>query len=130
MTAERSKLPPGEAGHRAELAAAAYLKHRGYRIITSNYRTTRGEIDIICRDGNCLVFVEVKSAERSGGWFPGERIDARKRERLRLAGLDYISSHEVPAGGIRFDAIIMTGKVQDEWSIEHIPDAFRFNDDP
>lgn len=116
------------AGRMAEAAAAAHLKRKGFRVLETNWRTRRGEIDIVCRDGDRLVFVEVKSAGSKGGWFPGERIDRRKRERLRLAALDYISRREIPAGGIRFDALIMTRTPRGEWGIEHIRDAFRFDE--
>ncbi|MDP8238284.1 MAG: YraN family protein [Candidatus Hatepunaea meridiana] len=120
-----NKSTPHKLGSDAELAAAAYLKQKGLRILEKNYRIRQGEIDIIAQDKDQLVFVEVKSSSNSNGWYPGERIDSRKRKHIQITASQYISEHEIPAGGIRFDAILMTTTVYKEWKIEHIVDAFR-----
>ena len=57
---------PRRLGSDAEDAAASYLLDLGYTLITRRAKTARGELDIVCLDGECLVFVEVKS--RSGNW--------------------------------------------------------------
>jgi putative endonuclease len=117
-------------GQLTEAAAARFLEQRGMLILKMNYRTRRGEIDIIARDGDCLVFVEVKSQSARSAWPISERIGRRKRSRLILAAQEYLSTGEVPLGGARFDAVLMTRKSQDEWRIEHLRDAFWAEDNP
>ncbi|HHE47042.1 MAG TPA: YraN family protein [Bacteroidetes bacterium] len=117
-----------EFGASAEQAAAAYLRRKGCRLLETNYHTRRGEIDIICRDGDSLVFVEVKSTRDPDGWYPGDRIDKRKRKRIQLAASHYISHHEIPAGAVRFDAVLMTATRRGEWKINHVRDAFRIDE--
>ncbi len=125
MNSNDVQQTPREFGTSAEQVAVAYLLRRGWRILDTNYHIRQGEIDIIGRDGDHLVFVEVKSSHHPGGWFPGDRIDETKRKHMQIAASHYISQHEIPAGGVRFDAILMTAVKGDEWKIEHIKDAFR-----
>jgi putative endonuclease len=112
-------------GSEAERVAAEYLKRKGYQILEMNFRTRRGEIDIVCNDNGCLVFVEVKSASKPTDINPGESIHYRKQQRLQLAATEYISTHEIPGGGVRFDAIVMIATERGEWKIDHAVDAFR-----
>ena len=117
-----------EFGNRSEAAAAAYLKRKGYAILHTHWRTRRGEIDIVCQKEDVLVFVEVKSAAYDSVGYLAERINTRKRRRIQLAALDYVSHNKIPAGGTRFDAVLLTLTREGEYRIEHIPDAFRNND--
>lgn len=67
-----------------ELAAASFLRGEGFSVLRRNWRPVRGgELDLVCRDGNCLVFVEVKT--RTGNSYGGARraVDARKRALIR-----------------------------------------------
>jgi putative endonuclease len=77
-------------GNYGERVAAAFVRRQGYRILTRNYKTERGEIDLICRHGEILVFVEVRT--RAGEEFgrPAESIDARKEEALWAAAQSYL----------------------------------------
>lgn len=117
-----------DTGKIGEEIAEAYLKKRGFRILQNNYRTRRGEIDLVCRDNEFLVFVEVKSEEHETGRFIGERVDLRKQKRIILAALDYLANNEIPAGGCRFDVVLLSGISRGEWKIRHIRDAFRLED--
>lgn len=85
--------------------AAAFVRRHGYKVLTRNYKTTRGEIDLVCRDGEILVFVEVKT--RSGvEVVPGtEAIDARKEEALRNAARSYLDLLDREDISYRFDAV-------------------------
>lgn len=132
MNPEQKQPSPDhlKAGKEAETAAIAYLSQRRYKILTSNYRTRRGEIDIVCRHRNYLVFVEVKSRAKEGQRFLGDRVDLRKQRRIIQAARDYLTCHEIPEGGIRFDVILMTATPGGEWKIEHIEDAFRLESEP
>jgi len=100
--------PQGSRGARAEALAAEFLAARGLVIVNRNFRTRHGEIDLIARDGDTLVFVEVRlrSSARYGG--AGASVTAGKRERLIAASLAYLAQigHEPPC---RFDAILLDG---------------------
>ena len=93
-------------GARAEGLARAYLKSKGYEIVTTNFRCRWGEVDIIARDGTCLVFVEVR-ARRSPSWYgtPEESISRRKREKLVATAEVYLQSYPTPLEDWRIDLI-------------------------
>ena len=105
-----------EAGARAETLAAAFLAARGLVIVERNFRCRRGEIDIIARDGETLVFAEVRLRTRSDFGGAAASIGARKRARLTAAALYYLGrAPRVPP--CRFDAILLDGLDNDriEW---------------
>ena len=94
-----------EIGAYGERDAAAFLRRHGYRILTRNYATTGGEIDLVCRCENILVFVEVRT--RGGEEFgrPAESIDERKQEALRHAAARYLELLDRDDITYRFDAV-------------------------
>lgn len=94
-----------EIGLEGERMAQDYLKKRGYKIVLSNYRCRFGEIDIIAREKDCLVFVEVRVRSSDDFGTPAETITPRKRDRLVKAALYYISSHDNLPSLKRFDFI-------------------------
>lgn len=74
-----------------ELAAASFLRGEGFSVLRRNWRPVRGgELDLVCRDGNCLVFVEVKT--RTGNSYGGARraVDARKRALIRRGAAEWL----------------------------------------
>ena len=79
-----------EIGNYGERVAAAFVRRHGYRVLTRNFKTERGEIDLVCRDGNVLVFVEVRARSSDPFGRPAESIDTRKVEALRAAAEDYL----------------------------------------
>ena len=93
-------------GAAAEGLAASYLTARGLVIVQRNYRCRGGEIDLIARDGDTLVFVEVRLRCNPAFGTPAESITAAKRRRLRLAARHYLARHgrEPPC---RFDAVLL-----------------------
>jgi putative endonuclease len=96
--------------HRGALAeqwTAQYLQRQGLKLLTQNYRSRFGEIDLIMRDGVTLVFVEVRL--RGNAHFGGAAasIDSRKQQRLILTAQQYLSNLK-PTPLCRFDAILMT----------------------
>jgi len=93
-------------GKVAERQAALYLASRGYTLLVSNYHTRRGEIDLIARDGDCLVFVEVKSRSSDRFGTPEEAITPKKRQRLRWAARHYLMCHPW-ALDVRFDVVAL-----------------------
>ncbi len=98
--------PRGEA---AEALAATFIEGRGLRIIARNYRCRHGELDLIARDGEMLVFIEVR--RRSGNAFGGAAasIDAAKREKLLKAARHYLAGL-LTAPACRFDAVLLSGE--------------------
>ena len=109
--ADAPAVPPAAhlaAGASAEALAARYLEARGLTIVARNFRTRRGEIDLIARDAGTLVFVEVRLRRdaRYGG--AAESITAAKRERLAAAAQFYLMRLREPPP-CRFDAILLDG---------------------
>lgn len=88
-------------GRDGEDAAVALLEQSGYRIVARNVRLPGGEIDVIARDGNVVVFVEVKT-RASGGAL--RAVDARKRTTLRALANDWLQI-AAPRATARFDVV-------------------------
>jgi len=99
-----SPREPARRGRAAEEAAAALLQQQGWQILRRNYRTRRGEIDLIARDGATIVFVEVK-ARRAGETSSLEAVDARKRRRIVQAALEFLASRRLRGVAVRFDVV-------------------------
>ncbi len=108
-------------GREAEERAARHLERCGQRIVERNFRVRGGEIDLICRDGRTLVFVEVRLRGRSDFGSAGASITAVKRQRIVLAARHYLAGR--PECDCRFDCVLIDGK-QLEW----IRDAFAADD--
>jgi len=109
-------------GTKGEDLAVEFLKRKGYRIISRNFRTPFGEIDIIAEDKRTIVFVEVKTRADSTFGRPFEAVDYRKRERLRKVALFYLK-HSGKDSPSRFDVLSIEldgGRNR----VEHIIDAF------
>lgn len=123
--ARRKRWTPEQAwGRRGEDLAHRYLEDRGFTVVARNYRPPAGggEIDLVARHGEKLVFVEVKSRRADEYGAPERNIDAVKGQSLRRAGRDYARRAGVAWDHVRFDlvGIIFT----DPPSIVHLPDAF------
>jgi len=93
-------------GAAAEALAARFLMARGLSIVGRNYRCRGGEIDLIARDREVLVFVEVRLRRNRAFGTAAESITAAKRRRLRLAARHYLArlGREPPC---RFDAVLL-----------------------
>ncbi len=92
-------------GAYGELVAASWLRARGCRVLRRNFRWGRGgEVDIVCRDGDTLVFVEVKSASASGPRPLADKVDEEKRALLRRGARNWfmLLGRQVPH---RFDVL-------------------------
>lgn len=109
-------------GSKGEDLAVKFLKNKGYKIVSRNFKTPIGEVDIIAEDGKTIVFVEVKTRSDDSFGRPFEAVNHRKREKLKKLALFYLKHHrnDMP---LRFDvlSIEMDG---DKSKIEHIVDAF------
>ena len=91
-------------GRAGEEAAAALLEAHGYRIVARNVRLPGGEIDIIARDGDTVVFVEVKARASAAYGSAVGAVDARKRKTLRALASDWLQI-AAPRAKARFDVI-------------------------
>ena len=92
-------------GALGEKRAREFLKKRGYRIVETNFRCREGEIDIIARDKDYLVFVEVRTRTGSQFGTPEESITFAKREKLTSVALAYLQTHKNLPSLWRFDVV-------------------------
>jgi putative endonuclease len=106
-----------------EELAAKFLKKKGYSIVARNYKTRIGEIDIIAKDGNMTVFIEVKTRANDSFGYPFEAVNKGKRQKLKNLALLFLKTHPKESTA-RFDVISILCKQNGETAIEHIKDAF------
>jgi putative endonuclease len=96
----------GRFGFLSEDAAAAYLVSLGFLILQRNLRGPGGEIDIVAREGETIVFVEVKARRTHAYGSALAAVDARKRARIRAVATDYLQFH-APQARARFDVVTL-----------------------
>src|SRR5437764_7265409 len=93
-------------GARGEKLACRYLKRSGYKILFRNFRgRSGGEIDVVCRDDDTLVFVEVKTRTREDFGRPFEAVDRAKRKRISRGALAWLRMLDNPDILFRFDVV-------------------------
>ena len=95
----------GERGREAEELAARWLAERGYEVLDRNHATRRGEVDLVCRDGEVLCFVEVRSRTGDAQGDPAETVDRAKARRVIAAATDWALGHGGLEREIRFDLV-------------------------
>jgi putative endonuclease len=100
-------------GRQAEQWAAGFLVRSGLRILQRNYQCRRGEVDLIARDGDTLVFVEVRWRTGNGHGGAGESIDRHKQRRLVAAARFYLMRYADAPPPCRFDAILLDGRAME-----------------
>ncbi len=113
-------------GNVGESIALEYLLSKGMELLEQNYRAPGGEIDLIMRDGDGIVFVEVKTRVYSADISAYEAIDAGKRARISKTALHYIKSRGFFETACRFDAVIIIG-TPPQMTIEHYENAFPYS---
>ncbi|HET8947514.1 MAG TPA: YraN family protein [Candidatus Polarisedimenticolia bacterium] len=111
-------------GQGAEEAAARFLETRGMRVLARSFRTRSGEIDLVARDGEVLVFVEVKARASLSWGRPSEAVGWRKRARLERAARVFLLRQGNPEPPCRFDVVEVLARPGEPWSFRHIEDAF------
>ncbi|MCW8125610.1 YraN family protein [Microbulbifer halophilus] len=112
--------PAGELGARMEESAARHLQRAGLKIKARNYRCRHGEIDLIARDGDTLVFVEVRYRRSSRYGSASATVDARKQRKLLATADSYLQQHRLDCP-CRFDVVAIEG---DAGNIQWIENAF------
>jgi putative endonuclease len=122
MTPKLRKLLNRLLGDRGERTAARFLRRSGLRVLMRGYRTSQGEIDLVARDGDVLVFVEVK-ARRQGT--PAEAVNLQKQRRITLAALHFQRKYNLLEQACRFDIVaVVWPDDRKPPQIEHIRNAF------
>ena len=106
-----------EEGLLGEARAARFARSQGMRIVKRRYRTAHGEIDLIAKDGDTVIFIEVKSRPRGRIGEGSAAVNREKQRHLRWAAEKYLQSH--PAFSVRFDVIEISAA-----GLRHIKNAF------
>ena len=111
-------------GQLGERAARKHLRRLGLKFLTANFRSARGEVDLVLRDGDCLVFAEVKTRSSEDWVRPAAAVDKERRQRLTRAALDYLRLLRNPQVKLRFDIVevlLSDGEVRE---VRHLPNTF------
>jgi putative endonuclease len=120
----RATAPSEDAlAQRGENAAARYLRQIGYKIILRNYRSPLGEIDIIARDGDTLVFVEVKTRAYDDPT-PEEQVNSVKQHQITKAAKVYLNRYGSSQPPARFDVVAVVWPADREPVLRHVQSAF------
>ena len=117
----KSRISLGKYG---EDLATEYLEKKGFQIIVRNYRQKTGEVDIIARDEETLVFIEVKTRSSLLFGQPFEAVTAAKQKQLNRIALDYISRNKIKDQAARFDVISILIEKNKQPKINHLQNCF------
>ena len=109
-------------GTKNEIIAANYLKLKNYQILEMNYKNKIGEVDIVAKDNNYLVFVEVKGRYSRKFGDPTEAVNFTKQQKIRSVAELYLIKNKKTNSNCRFDVVAVLGEGDAE--IRHIIDAF------
>ena len=112
-----------ELGRWGEDVAANYLEHQGYTIMERDWKSGHRDLDIIARDGDTVVFVEVKTRRNRMFTDPEMAVDYQKIRNLQQAANHYVKYRHID-NDIRFDIITIVGTTDDNYDVDHIKDAF------
>jgi putative endonuclease len=111
-------------GRLGEAAARRELERRGLKFLAANFRSEHGELDLVLREDDCLVFAEVKTRSSEDWVRPAAAVDARKRRALSLTAEDYRRQLRDPRVKWRFDVVevlLADGEVRE---VRHVVNAF------
>ena len=115
---------PQELGRAGEEMACRHLEAKGYAIVERRFRMFGGEIDIVARDGNKLVFVEVKARADESHGRPEEAVTPGKQRQLRRIAQGYLMARSGGGADCRFDVVAILFRGPDDCRLEHFVDAF------
>ena len=111
-------------GRDAETAAAAHLTRAGFKVVERNVRLGRGEIDLVCRDGDVVVFVEVKCRQARWGDAPAAAVSWHKQRQLTRLAQHYLKWRGLSGARCRFDVVAVTVGDDGSRTVRHLPAAF------
>jgi putative endonuclease len=113
--------PRRELGEYGEALAARFLREQGMVILARNWRCATGEIDIVARDGDCLVVCEVKTRRGSRFGMPVEAVTWAKVVRLRRLAAAWLHADGARAGSVRIDVVGILVPVDGPPRVHHVP---------
>jgi len=116
----RRRLDLGKFG---EELALEHLKRLGYKSIVRNYRCSLGEVDLIAKDGDTLVFIEIKTRKGKSLGYAKEAVDARKKLKLSKVALSYMKANSCCETKARFD-VVAINLSENRPEVEVIKNAF------
>jgi putative endonuclease len=119
---DTKKITTGKEG---EKIAAAYLKKNGYRIIEINFRCSIGEIDIVAKEKDDLVFIEVKTRKSIRLGYPEQAVGIRKQKKMSQLALWYLQKRKIANTNARFDVVAVT-LIPEKNEVRLIKNAFDF----
>jgi len=111
-------------GELGEVAAKKHLKRQGLEFLVANFRSSRGEVDLVFREDDCLVFVEVKTRSSEDWVRPAAAVDKERRQRLSRAALDYLRLLRNPPVKLRFDIVEILLRDGEVREVRHLPNTF------
>ncbi|MCX7552653.1 YraN family protein [Marinicella sp. S1101] len=111
-------------GQQAETFAAQYLQRQGLKLLDQNYNTKLGEIDLIMRDGQCLVFIEVKFRARSDWAHAAETVTLSKQQKIIRTAQLYLQNKQLSDRVYcRFDVVAIDNEINEE-NLNWLKNAF------
>jgi putative endonuclease len=119
--------PPGSRsaiGAYGERVAVRALTDAGLAVLDRNWRCRDGELDLVARDGDALVFCEVKTRRGSGFGTPAEAVTWTKRRRLRVLASAWLAAHDHHAPDLRFDVVEVLVPATGRPQVTHLRNAF------
>lgn len=112
---------------KGEVAAKKYLEEKGYRILGENYAGRMGEIDLIAKDGDTLVFVEVKARENTAFGEPIEAVTPQKVRKIALTAQQYLVQKRLLGSDVRFDVVeVLYGEIRHTENAFTLADAAKY----
>ena len=113
-----------ELGSLGENIAVTYLTDAGLRVLDRNWRCREGELDVVARDGDALVFCEVKTRRGVGFGHPVEAVTHAKQRRLRTLAQRWLAAHDEHAPELRFDVVGVLVRPSSPALVTHLRAAF------
>jgi len=112
-----------ELGQLGESIAKDFLLQKGYKILATNYRYKRSEVDLIVKDGETMVFIEVKTRSDDFLYDPEKAMTPQKEAQIRQGAVAYMRKvgHE---WAIRFDVVAIVVRDAERYEVRHTEDAF------
>lgn len=107
-------------GRYGEDVAAAYVARAGWTVLARNWRCAEGELDLVARDGDVVVAVEVKTRRSATFGHPAEAVTHRKLARLRRLTARWLREHDVRSAGVRVDVIAVVLPRRGAAQVEHL----------
>lgn len=107
-------------GNASEVAAARFLEGKGYKILAHQFRTRRGEIDLVAEKDDELIFVEVKARKNTRFGYPESAVRRDKIRKMAMAASRYMEENKIENKSFRLDVVAMLLRPDGGFAIEHL----------